>query len=172
MSPEIRFEVFFKTHYSSLCNAVFRIVRDRDLSEDLVQEVFLKVWEKRGTLIMDDRFIHYLKKSCYHQALQLLNSQKNQSELNSKLAVFSGESDEELMENELQHNIREGLSTLPEKTRLIFSLSRYELMSNKDIAIQLEISIKAVEKHMTRALKHLKIYLKDFLFIILLSILQ
>lgn len=169
MTPELRFEAFFREHYADLCRGVNRLIRDGDLAEDLVQEVFLRVWEKRSKLELDERFLFYLKKSCHHEALQLLRSQKPSLELSNELALTTDHStDENILQKQLEESVLTSINKLPEKTRLIFTLSRYEEMTYKEIAHQLDISIKAVEKHMSKALKLMHDYLADFLTVTIL----
>jgi RNA polymerase sigma-70 factor (ECF subfamily) len=165
MTPEDRFEVFFKEHYAELCIGVNRLLRNASLSEDTVQEVFLKVWEKRHRLDFNDRFKFYLKKACYHEALQHLKTQNlivnEQSEEDSISA--EGNSDEDLLVQELEQTVIQGLNTLPDRSRLVFTLARYEDMTYRQIADELNISVKAVEKHMSKALKFFRHHLREFL---------
>lgn len=156
-SPEEKVEVYFKRHYAALCQPVYRMLGDKALAEDLVQEVFVKVWERRNQLTFNDRFIYYLKRSCYHAALSYLASNPHQLTTEaSPLLPDSQLSDEPLQYTELQQEVRRAISRLPEKTRLVFSLVRYEELSYREVAESLQISTKAVEKHMTLALKRLR----------------
>lgn len=157
-------EVFFRQHYGTLCKSVNRLLLDPAMAEDLVQEVFIRVWEKRDHLDLNERFIFYLKKSCYHAALSFLSSGKQHKGLGeSPPGAGHNPSEEHLFHLELQEAVRRSLGKLPEKTQLIFSLSRYEEMTYREIAAELKISVKAVEKHMSAALRQLKESLKDYL---------
>jgi RNA polymerase sigma-70 factor (ECF subfamily) len=73
--------------------------------------------------------------------------------------------DSELMAVEVRQKVQRVINALPEGTRLVFTLSRFENMSNRDIALQLNVSVKAVEKHMTIALKHIRKYLPFLLWL-------
>lgn len=159
---EEAFELFFRKNYASLCQGVYRLLKDEALAEDLVQEVFMKVWEKRNQLDFNDRFIFYLKRSCYHAALNYL-SEKRYTHDTDGIGVLSerDEADNNILYSELEAEVRCAIGKLPEKTRLVFSLSRYEEMTYREIAHQLKISVKAVEKHMGIALKRLRNALKD-----------
>ena len=172
MTPEDRFEVFFKENYAMLCRGVYRLLKDESVSEDLVQEVFLKVWEKRDKLDLNDRFIFYLKKACYHEALQHLKTNHITTDnFQATMQILGDErTDEALLKSELEKKVITGINLLPDKSKLVFSLSRYEEMTYREIAEQLEISTKAVEKHMTKALKHLRDYLSEFLTILVFFI--
>lgn len=169
MSAEEKFEALFRQHYASLCKRVYGLLRDKSLSEDLVQEIFIKIWEKKTELRFDDRFFFYLKKSCYHAALNYLSGKNYTLETEPPMALTNGEgSDDRLLLSELEQSIRAAINQLPEKTRLIFTFSRYGEMTYKEIAGQLHISVKAVEKHMGKALRQLKDHLKDHLMSIFL----
>lgn len=162
--PEDAIEALFRKHYVSLCKSVHRLLRDEILSEDIVQEVFLQVWERKEHLTFDDRFIFYLKKSCYHAALKVISEKRYFSASAEAPSLPSTEkSDGELLVAELENDIILGIGKLPEKTKLVFTLSRYEAMSNREIGDQLQISVKAVEKHMSAALRRLRESLKDYL---------
>lgn len=156
--------MLFREHYVSLCNDVNRLLRDESLSEDLVQEVFIKVWEKKNEVDMNDRFIYYLKRSCYHAALKYLNSKNYQLDTDSNEQFETpSQTDEDLLSKELQEKIQRALTSLPEKTQLIFTLSRYEELTYKQIAEHLNLSIKAIEKHMGKALQQLRTSLHEHL---------
>lgn len=157
-------EIFFRKHYASLCQGVYRLLRDESLAEDLVQEVFIKVWEKKDKLTFDDRFIFYLKKSCYHAALAYLSGKNYLNDTdNPPILSDKNETDDHILQAELEKSIQLAISKLPEKTCLVFTLSRYEEMTYKEIASELNISVKAVEKHMGIALRRLKDALKEHL---------
>lgn len=169
LSPDEKIELLFKEQYASLCNGVNRLLKDESLSEDLVQEVFIKVWEKKDAVTIDDRFIFYLKRSCYHAALKFLSSKSYQLETDSQVNIQTTEStDEDLLINELHLKIQQAIAALPEKTQIVFTLSRFEELSYKEISHQLDISIKTVEKHMGKALQLLRSSLKEHLLILLL----
>lgn len=160
-------EVYFKQHYAELCKGVNRLLADEALSEDLVQEVFIKVWERKHQIDFNDRFIYYLKKSCHHAALAFLSSKsfKLETEPTNDLSGHQL-SDQAIQHRELEALVRLAIGKLPEKTRLTFTLSRYEEMTYKEISSQLNISVKAVEKHMSIALKRLREALKNHLVIL------
>lgn len=163
-SREAAFETYFKAHYGSLCKGVYRLIKDTALAEDLVQEVFLKVWEKRNSLTLDDRFIFYLKKSCYHAALNYLTYQKKLHILDDELeAKATDRADQDLIHSQLEDDVRKAIANLPEKTQIVFVLSRYESMTYKEIASELNVSVKAVEKHISIALSRLRELLRDYL---------
>lgn len=165
LPPEEVLETCFRQHYAELCRGVYRLLADQALSEDLVQEVFIRVWERRQHISFDERFIFYLKKSCYHAALAHLSSNKkhlHHAEDTLQVAGTGG-ADEDMLHSELEDSVRLAIAALPEKTRLVFTLSRYEGLTYRQIADQLGVSAKAIEKHMGIALSRLREALKDHL---------
>jgi RNA polymerase sigma-70 factor, ECF subfamily len=172
LSPEEKVELLFRKYYASLCKSLYRVVRDATFAEDIVQEVFLKVWEMRQDLQLDEAMQAYLYRSCYNTALNFLKTQKQNADV-ATLEVMPGDDSAEkllsLAETEAQ--VLAAIETLPPKTRLVFSLSRFEELSYKEIADRLDISVKSVEKHMGIALQRLREHLKSYLAGLLLALL-
>jgi RNA polymerase sigma-70 factor (ECF subfamily) len=164
-TPEEKVELLFRKYYAGLCKSLYRTLRDASFAEDIVQEVFLKVWEMRHILQLDEAMQAYLYRSCYHTALNFLKQQKQKTDITTLEDSIPGsetaEKDLGLHETEIQ--IRQAINRLPPKTRLVFSLSRFEELSYKEIAERLDISIKSVEKHMGIALERLRENLKEYL---------
>lgn len=161
------FEYLFRTYYAPLCKSVHNVVRDTDASEDIVQDVFIKVWRRRAELDISRSIQSYLFRSCMNTALNYLEKNKKNTSIeneNVHSAAFSSHHTEEgLAFEEVNHRVQEALDTLPPKCKMVFSMSRYEEMSYADIASTLNISVKAVEKHMSKALKIMREYLKAYL---------
>ncbi|MFP4291352.1 MAG: RNA polymerase sigma factor [Cyclobacteriaceae bacterium] len=159
-------ENLFRTYYSPLCRTVFNIVHDSDAAEDIVQDVFVKVWRKREQMDAGGYIKAYLYRSSINTALNYLEkNRRNRSMDDSPDAHASyshNSTDDIISQQEVSKSIDQALQALPPKCRTVFSLSRFEEMSYAEIAAQLDISVKAVEKHMGKALRlmreHLKIY--------------
>ena len=152
-------EELFRTHYSALCRAVYRIIRDQDTAEDIVQDVFLKVWRNQ-TLDADQPAKAYLFQAAINTALNFLEKSKRNVPWDDTFAEHSGENhtEETLDYQETSQRIHQALNRLPPKCKVVFSLSRFEDMSYAEIAQHLDISVKAVEKHMGKALKIMRQY--------------
>ena len=150
------------------------MLHDATFAEDIVQEVFLKVWEKRENLQMDEAIQAYLYRSCYNAALNFLKQQKKSTDIDSlEVPVAGGEmagKNLELLETEAE--ILKAIDSLPPKTKVVFTLSRFEELSYKEIAERLDISLKSVEKHMGIALQRLRENLKEYLVVVLLLLLS
>lgn len=157
---EKSFEVIFKEHYHELCRSVYRIVPDEQLAEDLVQDVFCGLWNKQSSLEVEGSLRSYLFKACINAALSHLRRQKNVA---GREALFAGEAEtevnyteEQLIFNETSSRINAAIDALPPACRSIFMLSRFENLSYKDIATQLNISLSTVENQMVKALRVLR----------------
>ena len=174
LTPDEKVEVLFRKYYAALCKSLYKVLRDATIAEDIVQEVFLKVWEKRESLQMDEAVHSYLYRSCYNTALNFLKQQKKNTDIDSLEMSVAGsdtaEKDITFLETEAE--ILKAIDALPPKTKLVFSLSRFEELSYKEIAERLDISVKSVEKHMGIALQRLRENLKDYLVAVFLVLLQ
>jgi RNA polymerase sigma-70 factor (ECF subfamily) len=163
---ETRFiELLFKHYYASLCRTVNRIVHDTDAAEDLVQDVFMKVWNNRQTLEINHSIKSYLYRSAINSALNYL--EKNKKQVSMEEVSFTEPSNnhtEDLLNAaEVQQRVNEATEALPPACKTIFILSRHENMSYKEIADTLQISPKTVENQMGKALKHFREYLNAYI---------
>ncbi len=166
-------EMIFKRYYLSLRAYSFRFLNNREEADDVVQEVFLELVQKRETLCLDERGVKsYLFTAVYHRSLNHLNqidrnrtlsiAEVNEDQnLSSYLSSFYGQQSEEsiLMANELGEAIKRCVDEFPAQRRRVFQLSRTYQLKNREIAQQLGISDKAVEKHLRIALSALQIFL-------------
>lgn len=170
LSPDEKVEMLFRSFYPALCKSLYRILKDISLAEDIVQEVFLKVWDKRHNIELNEASQAYLYRSCYNTALNFLKQQKPSGELGKLTDTLSNGEDAEktLSYLETETQILQAIEALPPQTKRVFSLSRFEELSYKEIASRLDISIKSVEKHMGIALQRLRESLKEFLFVLLI----
>ncbi len=160
-------ESLFKTHYAALCRTAFRIVNDRDTAEDLVQEVFMKVWNNRRTLEINSSLKAYLHRSAINTALNYLEKNKRQVNMESEdllnISPASHSLEEHLSFKEVETRVDEAINALPPACRTIFVLSRYEHLSYQEIANQLNLSVKTVENQMGKALKIMREYLNVYI---------
>ncbi|MBC7922682.1 MAG: RNA polymerase sigma-70 factor [Ferruginibacter sp.] len=159
-------EALFKAHYAALCRTAFRVVGDRDAAEDLVQDVFVKIWNGRQTLHITTSLKAYLHRSAVNASLNYLEKHKRQVNLEpealSNLAPAVDSLEEALSLKEVEARVEEAIQALPPACRTIFVLSRYEAMSYQEIADALELSVKTVENQMGKALKTMRHYLKAY----------
>jgi len=164
---EAQFEKLFKLHFAELCNVAYAVVKDNDQARDIVQQVFIKFWDKRTSVDIDDNIKSYLKRAVINTAINHLDRiKKLKFEDDFQSFNISDDSDSIQKEQriaEVNSVIKASVMNLPEKCQVVFSLSRYEGMTNQEVADYLDISIKAVEKHISRALKELREKLQPYL---------
>jgi RNA polymerase sigma-70 factor, ECF subfamily len=168
---ETTFEQVFKTHYKSLHTYSYSILNDEMAAEEMVQNVFFKLWERTETLSINGSVGAYLYRAVYNESLNYLKHLKVRSQHQLFVAQRSGETDlatKTIHLRELEQKLQQALNDLPEQCRTIFQLSRFEELRYREIAERLDISIKTVENQMGKALKFLRIRLVDFLLLILL----
>lgn len=169
---EHQFEKLFKEHFAYLSNVAFAMVKDEDDSYDIVQQVFVKFWDKRFDVDIDDNIKAYLHRATKNTALNFIDKNKRSIYIDdNKLADMPEHSEEknsDFLEGEVEVAIQKAIADLPEKCQVVFKLSRYAEKSNKEIAEELNISIKAVEKHIGRALKELRVKLKPYMNLVVL----
>ncbi len=168
------FEQLFKMHYKGLHAYAHVILKDIDLAEEIVQQLFLRFWEKRELLSVQTSIKAYLYKCTYNDSLNYLKHEKVKSKYQDfTLHTMDTETESAsagLELNELKDKLRTALNELPEQCRTIFQLSRFEELKYREIADQLGLSIKTVENQMGKALKLLRIKLVDFLILVVLGL--
>jgi RNA polymerase sigma-70 factor (ECF subfamily) len=165
---EAAFELLFNKHFRELHAYAYTLVKDWDVAEEVVQGLFLKLWEKDEWADIKISVKSYLYKSVYHTSLNYLRRQKvhlkyqNQTEHTMKHHTDE-QADGKFKLSELEQSLQKALNKLPEKCRAIFHLSRFEELKYQQIADQLQISIKTVETHMGKALRILRVEMKEYL---------
>lgn len=159
-------ELMFREHYAFLCQAVVRIVQDPHTAEDLVQDVFLEIWKKRRVLSVHVSLKAYLRRAAINKTLNYLRSRRIQWVAEDEMSDLHFSQDSmaaQLDGMHLEKAVDLAIGRLPERCRLIFSLSRFEELSNAEIAARLEISVKTVENQMTKALRLMRVALEPFM---------
>lgn len=159
------FQQAFNEQYQPLCRYAFTLVKDREACEDIVQETFLRVWEKRKDLIGTEGLNFYLFRAIRNNCLSFLEHKQKHaaSELRSvDLADAPGDTNRE-KENgkDFPTLLNEAIENLPPKCREVFVLSRVSDLSYQQISDTLDISVKTVENHMGKALKILRSFVRS-----------
>jgi len=171
---EAAFEQVFKTHFKRLHAYAFTILRDEIQAEEMVQQVFFKLWERNENLSLTGSVSSYLYRAVHNESLNYIKHQKVRS--NHQLNVAYSMKNEvehptkKIIVKELEKKIHSALNELPEQCRTIFQMSRFDELKYREIADKLGISIKTVESQMSKALRLLRVKLVDFLIFILLFI--
>jgi len=165
------FEQLFKEHFIPLCNFARGFVLDADSAKEIVQDVFINLWQKRETIEQEKSVKAYLFQSVRNRCLNYIrDNQKFRSHyLDVELEQNRPAEDYDLLvSEEIQKTIEAAIQKLPDKCREVFKLSRFGEMKYNDIAMKLGISVKTVEVHISKALKILREELKDLMMILLL----
>ncbi len=173
---EAAFEQLYKLYFRELHAYAFSLVRDWDIAEEIVQGMFLRIWEKEENIQVTTSVRSYLYKSVYNRSLNHIRNQKVQLKYQTNTAHAmkdqAGNAAEKLATKELELTLQKALNKLPEKCRAIFHLSRFEELKYKEIADKFNISIKTVEAQMGKALRILRQEMIEFLPIIAVMLLN
>jgi RNA polymerase sigma-70 factor (ECF subfamily) len=164
---EAAFEQVFKTHFKNLHAYSYTIIRDETAAEEVVQQVFFKLWERSKTLSISGSVAAYLYRAVYNESLNYLKHQKVQRDYQQHYThTMKNESEitgKKFSAKELEGRLMHALNELPEQCRTVFQLSRFEELRYREIAEHLGISVKTVENQMGKALKILRSKLIEFL---------
>lgn len=156
------FESLFHEHYKSLCRFATGMLKSAEDAEEIVQDVFVKCWEKRES-IEAGSWKSYLYRAVYNAALNAIKHQKVRMAYAQEAAAteqeHQGSFEENFHANELGQKVEQAIATLPEQCRKVFVMSRFEEKKYKDIAAEMNISIKTVENQMGKALRVLREHL-------------
>jgi RNA polymerase sigma-70 factor, ECF subfamily len=166
------FEKLFRQNYSKLCSYANLFLNDPDAAEDVVQEVFFKLWKNRGELAINTTIRSYLYRAVRNGCMNVIDhiSVREAYKLVNEGDIRDNEANmvEEAIVSELEMRIRETIGRLPAERRKIFIMSRFDGLKYREIADQLNISVKTVENQMYQALRFLRENLTDYLPLILL----
>jgi RNA polymerase sigma-70 factor (ECF subfamily) len=164
-NDEKAFEFLFNKYYGILCSFSAKLIHDDVAAEEIVQEFFVKLWEKRDQISIEtsvkNYFFRSVKNLCLnfiqHNKTKIAHAQKLQSEVENNFS-----DDNNYPEPDLYEKIEESINSLPEKRREIFRLSRQDGLKYHEIAQKLNISIKTVETQMSLAIKTLRDKLRNY----------
>ena len=162
------FEIIYKRYFQVLYNFSLHIVGKAEVAEDIVQDVFLSLWSNRNEVDYSVSTKPYLYTLTYRKSLDhLKRSESKNIPISSHIhpldefyySIFM--QDEDIYVNEMSSIIKHTIDSLPDKCKEVFRLSREKGMKNKEIAEKLNISVKAVEKQITKALADLRNQLRE-----------
>lgn len=151
----------FDLHYPKLLGDIYRIIPDENTCQDLAQEVFVELWRKRESIDVHTSLRAYLRRAAVNRALNFIKTQRRTLlDGNSDLPDLADDTllDTAIREEkeDLEKALFEAIEKLPERCRMVFSLSRFENRSHREIAEQLGISVKTIENQITKAMKMLR----------------
>lgn len=166
------FEIVFRTYYQNLCRYANMWTSNSDESEEIVQSVFVKLWEKKDVIKVDTSVKSYLFKAVYHSSLNAIKHKKvkEQYAQMKEHQELHSEMQSNISLKELEKRVEIALSELPDQCRLIFKMSRFQELKYREIAEVLNLSVKTVENQMGKALKLMRHNLADFLSVLLIIV--
>lgn len=168
---EIAFRTLFFQFFSPLCVFAHRYIDSWETCEDIVQETFFKIWKNRKNIEINTSSRNFLITSVKNTCIDYLRKQETeqnwqQKEIENNTSWYT--SGDIYSTIELEQMLSAALAKLPDNIRIVFEKNRFEGMTYSQIAAEHNISVKTVESYMTKALKHLRIELKDYLTLMIL----
>lgn len=161
------YETVFRQYYPLLCRYAYSVLHDYDEAEEVVQAMFLNVWERRNGLNISTSLKSYLYQAVHNRCLNQIKHRQvravyqQQVELEPMPTALSPV--QAVVADELSGRLHHAIAKLPEQCRRVFELSRFEELKYQEIADQLGISIKTVENQIGKALRILRTELADYL---------
>ncbi len=176
---EKAFEYFFKTYFESLYQYAFQISREQVQAEEIVEDTFVMLWEKREQIDLHGTPKSYLFRMVYNQCLNYFKHKKvgdkykefflHHQPVSDFSGSFTGYPLETLINQEFQELLERSIQKLPDQCRRVFTMSRLEGRKNKEIADRLGISVNTVKTQLLRGLKAVRIDLKDLIVLLFLK---
>jgi len=161
------FDVMYLEYHAVLNRYAYALVKDADVAEDTVHNVFLKLLENHVDIATIENAKAYLYRAIYNEAMNYIKHRQVKLTYENKLLPKTEEQMEDSSNSvqfkELKAAVSAALNQLPEQCRTVFQLSRHENLKYKEIALELDISVNTVEKHMVKALSRLRTTLAEYL---------
>ncbi|WP_234735771.1 RNA polymerase sigma-70 factor [Tellurirhabdus bombi] len=162
----------YNRYWYALFRVAYQKANSREVAEELVQDLFVGLWQKRATLRVR-QVEHYLFSAIKYSVIDFIRTQLVHEKFREYEYAFGltsdMQTDNQLAYNDLVGSIETELIKLPSKTQEVFRLSRFDGLSIPSIAQTLNLSEKTVEYHLSKALKTLRLQLQDFVFLLLLG---
>lgn len=171
-SDERAFEEIYLRHWQRVFRFALGKISSQEIVEDICHDVFLSLWQRRSQVQIanvEAYLIQAVKYSVINYYKSRVSDEKHLEVYAQKVPGTSNETEDALYFNSLQQAWLAALDALPEKTKAVFQFSRIDHLSNREIAGKLQLTEKAVEYHITKALRQLKGDLKDFFVLCLLA---
>ena len=151
------FDELYNRYWEKLYHAAWNVLQDDESSKDVVQEVFTDLWTRRSALQID-QVSAYLYKAVKNQVIMLIRRKKLRDSYLDRFnrILETNAVEESIYRNELEKAFEQSLTTLPPRCREVFYLSRFQCLSNQEIARRLSISVSTVENQINKALKRLR----------------
>ncbi|MGN0003838.1 MAG: RNA polymerase sigma-70 factor [Sphingobacterium composti] len=168
---EQAFEILYKTYANILLHYVSHIIKDKEITENIVQDIFISLWSRRENLEIKGDLIAYLKSAAKNKIISYIRSENLRKKYIEHFNIFISQYQFDSIDNsinvqDLQSLIKDGIKTLPPKCAEVFYKSRFEHKSLDEIAEEMNISKRTVENYITQALKNLRLILKEYKWLI------
>lgn len=160
-SDKQAFELLFTTYYKFLCRFAYMITKNKESAEEIVQTLFVQLWEMRKNLLITTNVKNYLCVSLRNMCVNYLKKEIV-TEKREKEYFVNSLNDSNFNEENFKQKLTEALYSLPEKCRTVYYLKNMEGLTHKEIAEYLDISEKTIENHITKALKYLRELLSPY----------
>ena len=164
---EAAYEMLFKEYYKVLTVFANKYIKDIETSKELVQELFVHLYERRETLDINSSLKSYLFRSVHNRCINFINAQKIRDKyaehVNYTNNIAQNSLEEEVNLSELENALYKAIGELPPKCQAIFKLNRFEGLSNVEIADKLTLSKRTVETQISKALKILRLKLEPYM---------
>ncbi len=172
LRDKIDFEDIYNLHWRKVYAVCLFHVKDDELAQDFVQDIFKSLWERRHHLEIKGEYENYLVRAAKLKVFEHIRNEeikrKHQENIKSNASFLENTTEEQISVSELSHKIGALVELLPPQCNRVFNLSRFRGLSNKEIASALSITEKAVEYHITKALGLLRKNLKEFAHLLML----
>ena len=158
----LAFNTIIERHWKNLYRVGYRVLQDDDATQDLIQDIFLRIWEKREGLEIN-QVKAYMERATHYEALKRLKTATltaSDEEVLASLPSLYQNADDLMSYSDKRNEILSIVEKLPKRQKEIFYMSRFEDLSNEEIANLLSLSKSTVEKQITNALKVLRVALK------------
>ncbi len=160
------FRFFFEKYYSDLCNLVNLYLHDPVMTEEVVQDIFIYLWEKKENIKIESSLKSYLLRASKNRTLNYIRNEKTKLDIYNRFNEFDKvdiEMPDIVMDsNQLREVINAAIDSLPDRCREIYILGKEKSMSYIEISEELGISVKTVEVQMGKALKKLREQLRPY----------
>jgi RNA polymerase sigma-70 factor, ECF subfamily len=157
------FNQLIRLYYTVLSRSALKYVRSKEQAEEIVQDVFVSLWERRQTLMITTSLEAYLYTAVKYQSINYLKKKLAKPVFDSDFPASAhpatNDTEDQVACKELARLVTQAIGTLPEKCRIIFDLSRNAGLTYREIAAELNISPKTVETQISIALTRIKAYL-------------
>jgi len=164
---KLAFSILFTRYYSDLVHFASGITRDKNASEEIVQDIFIHLWENRSIIIIHLSFKSYLLKSVQNRSIDWLRHENIKNSYAGKILnhpyLLQNDTENYLLYSELESKIINALDHIPQPYADVFKKSRFEALNHQQIADNLGISVRTVEDRISKTIKLLRVQLRDFL---------